>query len=82
MLRSKVDSGRIIHTTNFKLELWKSEDIKNNRVTEYFKNHDMFIYLSLRKLYVLNLSQTCCFMPTPLKGGLLMDDFLGSINLL
>ena len=42
----------------------------------------MIIYLSLRKFYVINLSQNCCFMLTPLKGGLLMDGFIGSTNLL
>ena len=47
---------QIIHATSFKLELWKSEHIKNNRVIEYFKNYDICIYLSLRKLCVLNVS--------------------------
>ena len=87
MLRSKVDSWEnysnySFHATNFKLELWKSENIKNNRVTQNFKNHGLFIYLSLRKFCVLNLSQNCCVMLTPLKGGLLMDGSMGYINLL
>ena len=73
---------QIIHATNFKLELWKSENMKNNRAAAYFKNHNIFIYLSLRKFYVLNLSQNCYFTLTPLKGGLLMNGFIGSINLL